>query len=35
LTVRDLRRRWKPRKLQLAGDMRHEPTLIRIHRALS
>ena len=34
-TVRALRRRWKPRKEQLKGDLRHEATLIRIHRALS
>jgi hypothetical protein len=34
-TVRDLRRRWKPTKEQLAGDPAHEPFLIRIHRACS
>jgi hypothetical protein len=35
LTVRDLRRRWKPTKEQLAGDPAHEPFLIRIHRCCS
>ena len=35
LSVRDLRRRWKPRKEALAGSPRHQPVLIRVHRCFS
>ena len=35
LTVRDLRRRWKPTKERLAGIPRYQPILIRIHRSTS
>lgn len=35
LTVRDLRRRWKPTKEQLAIKDPHHPTNIRFHRACS
>ena len=34
-TVHELRRRWKPTKESLADSPRHEPILIRIHRACS
>jgi len=35
MTVRELRRRWKPTKERLAGHAIYEPLLIRIHRACS
>ena len=35
LTVRDLRRRWKPAKERLAGKQWDHPTVIRVHRAFS
>lgn len=35
VTVRELRRRWKPRKDELAGSTRHEAMLVRVHRCLS
>jgi len=35
LTVRDIRRRWKPTKERLKGSPSHEQTLIRIHRCCS
>lgn len=34
-SVHDLRRRWKPTKQRLVGSPRHEPLLIRMHRACS
>jgi hypothetical protein len=35
LTVRDLRRRWKPAKERLSGTHPSHPTAIRVHRAFS
>lgn len=35
MTVRELRRRWKATKERLSSSARHEPLLIRIHRACS
>ncbi len=35
LSVRSLRRRWKPKKEHLANSDQHEPTLIRVHRCCS
>ncbi len=35
LTVRDLRRRWKPHKESLQAVQEHHPTTVRLHRAFS
>jgi hypothetical protein len=35
LTVRDLRRRWKPEKVRLNGIHPNHPTTVRVHRAFS
>ena len=35
LTIRDLRRRWKPHKQRLSSTRSDHPTLIRFHRACS
>lgn len=35
LTVRDLRRRWKPHKERLAEQQSDNPTIVRFHRACS
>jgi hypothetical protein len=35
LTVRDLRRRWKPAKERLAAAVPNHPTAVRVHRAFS
>ena len=35
LTVRDLRRRWKPIKERLNAEQDSHPTAIRVHRAFS
>ncbi len=35
LTIRDLRRRWRPHKARLGGARSNHPTLIRFHRACS
>ncbi len=35
LTIRDLRRCWKPHKERLAGKRSNHPTLVRFHRACS
>jgi hypothetical protein len=35
LTVRDLRRRWKPHKESLLAAADHHPTAVRLHRAFS
>lgn len=35
LTVRDLRRRWKPSKERLNAEQDSHPTTIRVHRAFS
>jgi hypothetical protein len=35
LSVRDLRRRWKPHKESLQAAQAHHPTAVRLHRAFS
>lgn len=35
MTVRELRRRWKPTKERLKDSAQHQPLLIRMHRACS